>query len=494
MIKINLLKREKTICHSSLDGASKKQSSELFFVRKAIRYNESKWKTQDELMSELKSILPLKNKGSQRGFAQNPSCTFPYVLREGQIGRSTPACHPWTSVSEIPAFAGMAEQVGRSMVEMLGVLAVMGVLSVAGIAGYHNAMNRYRANTLIGEAQKRAVVVAGQIGFNGREPSLTEFEPYNKTSAGEFGNVTTEGLYKQFGIEVSGVTKPVCQNILNTLGEATPIRRLSLENTPGTPLSTCENTNDFLIIYNNDMQGATSDTEYAIDDSSCKSVCGVFNPETHLCDESDCEIPTNTCTVDTDCNTNNECMVCDMTSGQCKNGCERVQYLESTGTQYIDTGVVFNESVSYSWEIYGQVLTGNTDYTWLIGTQTPWTMGGTYPDFSQYTFYPVGTYYQNGQIVSNTSGEKYSPVKHVITQTGNSSNTLSLTLFARHNNNDGKSMGGTKRVFYCKIYDNDTPVRDLIPVTSPKGNCMFDRVSQKLFCNAGSGTFKTDKD
>ena len=35
---------------------------------------------------------------------------------------------------------------GRSMVEMLGVLAIIGVLSIGGIAGYTMAMNRYRAN------------------------------------------------------------------------------------------------------------------------------------------------------------------------------------------------------------------------------------------------------------------------------------------------------------------------------------------------------------
>ena len=35
---------------------------------------------------------------------------------------------------------------GRSMVEMLGVLAIIGVLSIGGIAGYTMAMNHYRAN------------------------------------------------------------------------------------------------------------------------------------------------------------------------------------------------------------------------------------------------------------------------------------------------------------------------------------------------------------
>ena len=37
-------------------------------------------------------------------------------------------------------------QFGRSMVEMLGVLAIIGVLSVAGIAGYSAAMGKYQIN------------------------------------------------------------------------------------------------------------------------------------------------------------------------------------------------------------------------------------------------------------------------------------------------------------------------------------------------------------
>lgn len=168
-----------------------------------------------------------------------------------------------------------------------------------------------------------------------------------------------------------------------------------------------------------------------------------------------------------------------------------VEYLEASGTQYIDTGVIFNESVSYSWEIYGQALnTGNTDYTWLIGTQTPWAMAGIYPDQSQYTFYPVGTYYQNGQVVSNTNGEKYSPVKHVLTQTGNSSNTLSLTLFARHNNNDGKSTSGSKRIFGCKISKSGVVIRNFIPCLD-KNNvpCMYDTITRTTYYNAGTGSF-----
>ena len=44
---------------------------------------------------------------------------------------------------------GKKMQYGRSMIEMLGVLAIIGVLSVGGIAGYSKAMHRYRVNKTI---------------------------------------------------------------------------------------------------------------------------------------------------------------------------------------------------------------------------------------------------------------------------------------------------------------------------------------------------------
>ena len=39
-------------------------------------------------------------------------------------------------------------QLGRSMVEMLGVLAIIGILSVTGIKGFSMAMNKLRANSI----------------------------------------------------------------------------------------------------------------------------------------------------------------------------------------------------------------------------------------------------------------------------------------------------------------------------------------------------------
>ena len=50
---------------------------------------------------------------------------------------------------------------GRSMVEMLGVLAIIGVLSVGGIAGYSLSMRRHRANGVADTVAKYALVAYG---------------------------------------------------------------------------------------------------------------------------------------------------------------------------------------------------------------------------------------------------------------------------------------------------------------------------------------------
>ena len=45
-----------------------------------------------------------------------------------------------------PENGNYVAQCGRSMIEMLGVLAIVGVLSIGGIAGYSKAMNMYKIN------------------------------------------------------------------------------------------------------------------------------------------------------------------------------------------------------------------------------------------------------------------------------------------------------------------------------------------------------------
>ncbi len=191
---------------------------------------------------------------------------------------------------------------GRSMVEMLGVLAVMGILSVAGITGFKIAMDKNRANTIINEAQKRATLVVPQIQLqNNANPTLNEFSNNNLGYATFDGTVYTSSNLSsmpqgQFGIKVSGVSKNICQNILNTLGDNTVIRRLSTTDAPTTALTSCGKTNDFLIIYNNDMTTNPVSGEYTFEncpesfykctttnscvasENDCPNICGLDEP------------------------------------------------------------------------------------------------------------------------------------------------------------------------------------------------------------------------
>ena len=63
-------------------------------------------------------------------------------------------------------------QNGRSMIEMLGVLAVIGVLSVGGIAGYSKAMMKYRVNKTI----EQITLIAGNLRtFFGNQPPAMRY-------------------------------------------------------------------------------------------------------------------------------------------------------------------------------------------------------------------------------------------------------------------------------------------------------------------------------
>ena len=58
----------------------------------------------------------------------------------------------------------MNTQSGRSMVEMLGVLAIIGVLSVGAIAGYSKAMRKYRLNK---QAEQINSILNSALSFGG---------------------------------------------------------------------------------------------------------------------------------------------------------------------------------------------------------------------------------------------------------------------------------------------------------------------------------------
>ncbi|MBQ7413405.1 MAG: hypothetical protein IJV07_03935 [Alphaproteobacteria bacterium] len=108
----------------------------------------------------------------------------------------------------------LALQSGRSMVEMLGVLAIVGVLTIGGIAGYRYAINKSNANTILNAVSQMAVTASTELTTQGTI-NLSEWKDEN-------GNLSINGAYDvtteqyndgAFGITVSDMNDEVCQRI-----------------------------------------------------------------------------------------------------------------------------------------------------------------------------------------------------------------------------------------------------------------------------------------
>ena len=80
-------------------------------------------------------------------------------------------------------------QSGRSMVEMLGVLAIIGVLSVGGIAGYSKAMDKYRTQKALDQLTLLINNIRSLPNLNG-----LDYLNFNTELAIRLGIVPTEML------------------------------------------------------------------------------------------------------------------------------------------------------------------------------------------------------------------------------------------------------------------------------------------------------------
>ena len=98
-------------------------------------------------------------------------------------------------------------QTGRSMIEMLGVLAIIGVLSVGGIAGYSKAMMKYRTNKTIEQVTMIATNIrtlfANQNNFDDLgDLGITNINLITKAKIVPEEMITKDGLKNAFGGDV----------------------------------------------------------------------------------------------------------------------------------------------------------------------------------------------------------------------------------------------------------------------------------------------------
>ena len=106
-----------------------------------------------------------------------------------------------------------SNQSGRSMIEMLGVLAIIGVLSVGGISGYSKAMAKYKTNKTLDQLSllitNIRTLYANQINYDGLNvASAIDFELVSQdmvktTTAAGGGGGSTQSLINPYGGEVT---------------------------------------------------------------------------------------------------------------------------------------------------------------------------------------------------------------------------------------------------------------------------------------------------
>lgn len=163
-----------------------------------------------------------------------------------------------------------------------------------------------------------------------------------------------------------------------------------------------------------------------------------------------------------------------------------VEWLESTGTQYIDTGLNYFPEYEIGAVVPGAVAnnTLGIDQSWKLGRHSaaepvwrasidnvsyPTTVScGTYADMSYH-----GTTFRCNSDTLTVPPNQYAEGSMVLFSTG-------VALPSAY----------PLKLYYCRLFDqNGILVRDFIPVRLGQVGYLYDKVTGQLFGNAGTGSF-----
>ena len=172
-----------------------------------------------------------------------------------------------------------------------------------------------------------------------------------------------------------------------------------------------------------------------------------------------------------------------------------VEYLESSGTQYIDTGICATNTTRAE---LGLRIIRIIIRTGIFGTfEAPKSFyiynsseGYLQTGFGQYTAQGYnGNNTQYFDILFDNFSVYRNGVKIISFTPMVFTNTVSLVLFSMNRANSTLYSGCPIELYYCKLFKDDILVRDFIPVRVGTTGYMYDKVSGQLFGNAGTGDF-----
>ena len=209
-----------------------------------------------------------------------------------------------------------------------------------------------------------------------------------------------------------------------------------------------------------------------------------------------------------------QCQIhCD--AGTWVNGYTRLEYLQSTGTQYIDTGFYPNQNsrmiidfyadrsekstvayTGYSTAFGVSLSTNDVNNKMLVYTgAATGSMGGVWIITSVYEN-GTGRYLVDiNKDTATVTASDGSVISHTY-QRNSYQLTTTLYLFGGNRDDTLLQTASTIKIYNAKLYDNGAIVRDFIPVRRNRDGIlgMYDTVTGTFFTNSGTGTFIAGSD
>ncbi len=185
----------------------------------------------------------------------------------------------------------------------------------------------------------------------------------------------------------------------------------------------------------------------------------------------------------------------------------KLEYLESTKSQYIDTGIKVSSDLKFESEyeatnfndspLFGGIQTGHSKNSIFFGYYPTTTFACWYSFKSNINapgeYHILNTKYK---LVMSKEGLYINDnlVENDFIDEDFNLNDLpgNISLFASYNCELNKvHVYGSYKIYYFKIYKADKLIRDFIPVLDKDNKpAMYDKVGKKLYYNKGSGNFK----
>ncbi len=187
-----------------------------------------------------------------------------------------------------------------------------------------------------------------------------------------------------------------------------------------------------------------------------------------------------------------------MLSKSLPTGYTQLEYIESTGTQYFDTGVYPSDTLNYDIEFEIKSETPAEIFGASRGAGVEYQLNrysGGYVCTGSYAYYiAISLNAYQRAILNGTEYKIYSKSallnSSTVDRTGAENINLSIFMFAGNRYGVAGEFSETK-MYSCKFYDGNVLVRNFIPAKRESDNVvgMYDVVEDKFYTNAGSGTF-----